>query len=980
MMINAREWPVRLIYILMAVTLAISLMITGASVQKVMASPGLSEWSRVSAPTTDGWVLTPDSVIVDYAVTDDGAAAYAILYSYNTSQFHLLKSTDGAATWDDIMGALEEEANGDIGWLVDVATDAGNDEFVAVALEMTDLSVHVFISDDGGATFKDAGEVEDNGVYFPDGYDVSDLEVSQEVGSNRNIAIGGRDNYGDAALFRCTITGDSATSWEGATDYVGWDDDGGFTSIFLTDIVFSPSWETDKTILVTTVADYGPYYVHLQCGSWGTTPGWNDYSTLGIEAVPIIEDVDIPIWLADFEASGIAGITVPSDYNSKDTNARVLWVWVNYYDEYEDDYPACVIVRVDDDSADPVGPMGQIEDGELWLTNVSYKGTIDEGEAIAGVLGTGTYDPVHGSPNELITECCEGVQVYRNDGVRNMDICCIRWADACKPPTGTFAMAVSYVGEDKAYAVSLWGFFSPYDEDAWSVSFDDGDFWSQLSLIDTHIDYLTDAAVSPDCNKTMLVSANEDSGCECDSVWLKAENLAGAPEYSGRWLRTWCGHLEGPPGRDWELGLLRLAPEETNGDNVYLFDYATSNVYWNNEETLACWDPIGSTVLDEIVDVALQDADTLFALDRYGDVAMFDDDEWEEAVDSEVELGHTIAVWGDHILVGGDEGEVSYSDDGGETFALLEDVPTIDGWVTVAFDTYFDTNNVIYAATDEDDNTGGIYRWVIGESESWTNLHAEPLECDIGVDDGDELYDVVDVVFTGLVVDRPSNPFTSADNGGVIYASYYGYYDGHWFTGVARSLEREVTINMTCVQWDFLHVGLTIDVERFDGLPDALKICGCLTPDSNTRLFAIDGWGPYDYYENEYGSVWTYEDCYAKTAPILASPADGATIRANRHACVNHRFTLEWDHLGDTSAYDIQIARDADFTEGVVNIVFYEPRLKKNKAASYIVAKGTLSCGVTYYWRVKSAKDQTGQVIHSWWSEPRSFTVVGGGG
>jgi len=142
MMINAREWPVRLIYILMAVTLAISLMITGASVQKVMASPGLSEWSRVSTPTTDGWVLTPDSVIVDYAVTDDGAAAYAILYSYNTSQFHLLKSTDGAATWDDIMGALEEEANGDIGWLVDVATDAGNDEFVAVALEMTDLSVH----------------------------------------------------------------------------------------------------------------------------------------------------------------------------------------------------------------------------------------------------------------------------------------------------------------------------------------------------------------------------------------------------------------------------------------------------------------------------------------------------------------------------------------------------------------------------------------------------------------------------------------------------------------------------------------------------------------------------------------------------------------------------------------------------------------------------------------------------------------------
>ena len=393
-------------------------------------------------------------------------------------------------------------------------------------------------------------------------------------------------------------------------------------------------------------------------------------------------------------------------------------------------------------------------------------------------------------------------------------------------------------------------------------------------------------------------------------------------------------------------------------------------------ETLACWDVIHCPELDYIVDLAAQDADTLYALDYHGDVAMFDDDEWEEAVDSEVELGHTIAVWGDHILVGGDEGEICYSDDGGETFALLEEFPTIDGHVTVAFDTYFDTNNVIYAAADADDYTGGIYRWVIGESESWRNLHADPLESDIGVDDGDELYEIVDVAFTGLVVDRSSNPFTSADNGGVIYASYYGYYDGQWFTGVARSLERTVTINTTCVQWDFLRAGLTVDVEGFDGWPDALKICGCLTPDSNTSLFAIDSWWDYDMFDNEFGSVWTYEDCYAKTAPALASPDDGATIRANPHACANVRFSLEWDHLGDASAYDIQIARDADFTEGVINITGYEPRLKKNKAASYVVPKGTLSCGVTYYWRVKSVKDETGQYIHSWWSEPRSFTVV----
>ena len=51
--------------------------------------------------------------------------------------------------------------------------------------------------------------------------------------------------------------------------------------------------------------------------------------------------------------------------------------------------------------------------------------------------------------------------------------------------------------------------YSDYEEGAWSVSFDDGDTWNQLSLIDTYIHYLSDVAVSPDCNKMFLVSVND---------------------------------------------------------------------------------------------------------------------------------------------------------------------------------------------------------------------------------------------------------------------------------------------------------------------------------------------------------------------------------------------------------------------------------------------------------------------------------------
>jgi hypothetical protein len=981
-------------YILIAAALAISLIITAAPAQKVDAATDEvgAEWTRVSTPTTEDWVLAPESYIIDYALADGGDVAYAIVYQ--AGNHSLLKSEDGAATWENITKGVKKEISkvldldsadnvtAEMMWMWRVATDGEDADFVAVALWIVDEAVdeaHVFISKDGGATFKDAGEVKD-GVYFDDPDDVSDLAVSYEdADGTRDIAIGGIDNTNAAALFRCTVTAGTAGAWEDATDYDGWDnqwpsdvDTDDIYSDFVTDIIFSPSWVTDKTILVTTVDVYGTWdsdveyaAVHLQCGSWGTTAGWNEKSTLGIEAVPILEDEYIPMWLADyFDAREIAGITLPSNYSGKNTKMRYAWVWVNYYDSSYN--PVGQIFLVNDDDADLVGPKGQIEDGEVWLTNVSYEGTIAEGKAIAGVLADGVGD---------YADCCEGVQVYFNDNITYMDICCYGWEDACKPPTGRWAMAVSYVSADKAYAVALLGEGS-YDEGAWSVSFDDGDTWNQLSLIDTYIDYLSDVAVSPNCNKTMLVSVNlgDEVNCGCDSVWLYADDLAEAPEYSDHWLRTWCGSLEGDNSADFpdfpERGLLRLAPEEVTGDTVFLVDRMSGNVYWNEEETLACWTPISSTVVDDIVDLAAQDADTLYALDATGDVAMFDDDEWQKPVDSEVGDGWTIAVWGDDIIVGGEDSDVSHSDDGGETFTALEDVATADGYVTVAFDSYFDTNSLIYAALAYAGTDNGVYRFIVGESEAWENLRAEQHD------------------YTGLVVDRPGNPFTSAETGGVIYASYIGdrsatstCWQGvkHWSTGVARRLyPAEEVICGECGEWDYLTVGLTS--ELFNMMPDALKICGCIDATTNSKLFAIDG-HTYDMAKAQDGTVWTFEDCYAKHAPDLTSPVDGFVVPADPCSCYSAPFTLVWERLCDACSYDIAFALDEGFTMPVTvnggadltDIVI------AGTIPSFSIlggAAGELSCETTYYYRVRAADAETCQIIHSWWSETRSVTIA----
>jgi len=1047
-MIKERAWPAKAMYLLIAAALAISLIIVAAPAHRVSAEtippdPPDAKWEKVPTPTMEDWVLAPGSIIKDFDIGDDGEVAYAIVDGYNVDEEAsgdwLLKSDDYAATWDDLNAAMDDVLNKrdatntsddqEINAVLRVATDHEDGDFVAVAIMVydeknVDYAVHVLVSTDGGATFYDT---DDDGVDpalidtspYPLAMGVYDLAVSPEVDDGRAIAIAGADVsvYPPTAwIFGCTAYETHSTGWEDATAYDGWDD-AGDTSAAVVWVEFAPSWVDDNTILALTVAltDTTTYpddlwTVYLQSGVWGAiSQAWNgdaDFAT----AVPVIEQA-LPYWVGMIDARGLAGLTLPSDYAGDDPYSRYVWVWVNYDNDPTDTnvvVPASVIRLVNDDHVSDLSDYGQIENRDVWLTNVDYLGDIDSGKAIAGVLGTGGYTN-ESDPTELLTECCTYVQVYNNDGVANMDMCCEGWVPACKPPTGEIAMAVVYVSddptEDKAYAVALWG-ITYCDEGAWSVSLDDGDVWNQLSLVDTCIDHFSDVAVSPGpedepCNKLLLVSicgGEQCSGCDCccDSVWLHAEDLHEAPEYSGQWVRTWCGDLVG------NHGILRLAPEEEEAETVYLVDRGTDDLYWweDDSETWGCWEDGSAKVLDDIVDLAVKDESTIFALDSDGRVAMGTDygstNKWVEAVDSKVEEGCTIAVWGDDILVGGCDGEVSYAADVGDfsdvTFELLdEDGISTSGYVTVAFDSYYDQNKMVYAALSHAaGDSEGVYRWKIGKSEEWKDLMAEPLESQIGCVVGEgETDDPVEVHFTGLVLDNAEgNPETTKDTGGVLYASYYGNCKGMWFTGVARYLTpAEDVICKECGDWDYLIIGLYEGDgmsygESFRAWPDALKICGCLTPDTNSKLFAIDSYGIYDMEEGEDdGNVWMFEDCYAKNTPDLVSPADKAHKDADPCSCYSVPFTLTWERLCDACSYEIQFARDKDFNELVpVNDeedLTIHVQIEGGSCFYSILGgeAGKLSCEETYYWRVRAADAATGQIIHSPWSDGRSFSI-----
>jgi len=984
-LIKAKSWPIRAFYYAIVITMALGLLLVPANTSRVNADE--LEWSDVVTPNQEKWVLAPGSDMTGVASVAGGNPVYVTGFGAEDAEVggeiipQVWKSSDSGATWKEITGKVEDAENlpgGTFERFNLVACAPDDADFVAVAGWLSGVQV-VVVSEDGGTNFEYAGEIDIDEIYW--------LAISPEVKDNRYIAACG---YLGAEGMVYSLEVGGYAGWTDAR-YDGWDneDDGivgnEITSEAVTQIVFTPSFVDDHTVLAVTLTDDG--FTYLQSGTWNTSDGWNEEA--GFKEAVLVTEAHYSTLVRSLLPAATASVTLPQDYQGRHKDKRYAWVVVNTEETIEDQVWGGWIFRVKDAS---VKEIDWQPEGHPWLTPVSYLGTIDEGKALVGEL-----------PDEDVIldllwsgemDCVEGRQVLRNDGIEKMDICCSGWEEACKPPTGLLVPLPVYVAPNKAYALGVGLGFLPEDilisigigypvysdESAFSFSFDDGDNWNQLSLVDTDVDYLSDVAVSPDCNKVMLVSANyweeEPEGfCDYDSVWLKAEELSEAEEYSDAWIRTWCGILE------YDYGLLRLAPEDEKGETVYLVDWLTDTVYWNEAEGLDCWED-GRATVDEIVDLAVKDAATIYALDFSGDVAMSDDygatASWDDEVDSELDQdGHTIAVMGDYVLVGGEDGTVTYSDDAGESFTRLGDKGELDEMVHVAFDSYFDENKTVYGAVTGGD--GGIWRWVIDEDSSWEDLDATPTLDQMGGDGDDPL----DVAYFGIVLDRAEgNPMTSASTGSVLYATYF-YYDedeDEWYTGVARCLNPAKEVCCDDLDWDYLHEDLTVgtdDAQAFILEPSNLKICGCLTSDTNSKLWAIDDF----YYDIEDGenTLWVYEDCVAKEGITLLSPADGATVPSDPCYCWNDDFVLKWERLCEACKYDIKIALDPDFNEVKEKWLAYEP--EEGKTPSLVVenlALGTGSCGTTFYWKVRAVEAESNDVIRSPWSEARSFTVEAG--
>ena len=244
------------------------------------------------------------------------------------------------------------------------------------------------------------------------------------------------------------------------------------------------------------------------------------------------------------------------------------------------------------------------------------------------------------------------------------------------------------------------------------------------------------------------------------------------------------------------------------------------------------------------------------------------------------------------ILVGNQNGGVYFSSNNGSSFqSLPADAisPPLNGAISVAFDPEFKTNHTVYAASNSAD--GGIYRFVIGSSDSWEEID--------------------DILPAGAMINR-----LVFSSNGVLYAANENPDGG---------MER-------CINPRFSLGPVFETVTR--GLSDGAKLAGLWQ--GNQYLWSVDF--------NSVILITYYDSLTLPTAQI--SPENEMS---GIGSLVNHtvrNITLDWETLEGATSYEWQCNYNTDFST--------IPDGLNGTTSASSVRLPTLEPATTYYWRVRA--------------------------
>jgi len=400
-------------------------------------------------------------------------------------------------------------------------------------------------------------------------------------------------------------------------------------------------------------------------------------------------------------------------------------------------------------------------------------------------------------------------------------------------------------------------------------------------------------------------------------------------------------------------------------------------------------------------------------------------------------IPHTITARNGKVLVGANWHStlngtpVSYSADGGLNFQTYRNDMPFKGNVHAIFDTDFENNRFIYAAVG-DNVTGTVYRNTVPVFTRWADN--DMMDVTNGATGSNWLAETPAVGpnpphlrgYYGIVMAFTGNGqpalYAAHDN---ITTTHFGLTTSN--SAACRTLEPRNGMPKPGIYWDCLDIFQppTQTGVHFTLEPTSLKACGCCSPNTNTSLWAIDNQSGFSldsinisYSGNinafiaawsavlkgrymktpgynpgqRQGMLWAYTDCLAKKGPVLRMPADGALVGADPVTGRNQQIDLLWEQLCLSTVYDLQIAKDKEFTlrinpaisnarniEAVTGSIRASmDEVNMTKPGMWLSPAALPEAGAVYYWRIRTYRSATGQIAVSPWSDVRSFSVKPG--
>ncbi len=317
------------------------------------------------------------------------------------------------------------------------------------------------------------------------------------------------------------------------------------------------------------------------------------------------------------------------------------------------------------------------------------------------------------------------------------------WAPSSKQPTGEIEATV-VMGSDYVGTKGVESAFSAADEAMMS--------WNQRGLIDAVITEINDVVPSPGyaVNGTLFMVTYD--AVMVNSLWQTTNS-------GTNWERVFSSTLTNIKGEPAAclFDMVRLA----NDGVVFVAEEDTVEMRLSADDT-ATWSRI--VAQEPITALAVASLDTLYTGDTDGNLWMTTNEAitWDKPAESDITGEITSIALGPEgaILVGDDDGTVYICRDKSVAYELERVGPgavdTTTNKMYVAFDADYDVNATIYAGSAGSD----IDRFVIDASTTWKNIHTGIDVASLVATDDGTLY-AADATAAGLTaggVARSVNP------------------------------------------------------------------------------------------------------------------------------------------------------------------------------------------------------------------------------